>query len=329
MLSVTFGFQILVIQPANRRISGAPTLNWTMPQPVGDVRIAGTRGSEDLKESCELTVFGTGYSSEEDARFSGIQMSSWLRVTSALSVLGFDLGDQRQLSWLAQEVVERFEADPGNAGCFLTLDVHGLITFEERGRPLRPAVRISQAASSIMVVQSSDQVFADLTFVASAVTSVSDSVSMACDLISTAEHLASDDARFLTHFYAMECLAEPPERIDEGREWVEQALLDLRNERGWLDPADRESLMGAVSRLKRRSTKWALIDLARQTRPNDPNIDQVVTRAYGRRNERVHPGTAKQPLGDLVAIVLPLLQDELRYILQLGPPSETETIGPT
>lgn len=315
---MTFGFQILVVQPSNRRISGPQTLNWTMPQPVGEVRIAGTRGSEDLKESCELTIFGTGYGSEEEARSSGIQMSSWLRVTSALSVLGFDLGDQRQLSWLAQEAVGCFEAEPENAGCFLTPDVHGLVTFEERGRPLRFAMRVSQPASSIMVIQSSDQVYNDLAFVSSAVTSVSDSVSMACNLISTAEHLGSDEARFLTHFYAMEALLEPPLRIDEGQEWVERALSDLKKQGGWIDPADRESLIGAVSRLKWRSTKWALIDLARRTRSDDSNVNQLVTRAYETRNQRVHPGAVKQPLGDLVATILPLLQDELRYLLQLG-----------
>lgn len=75
----------------------------------------------------------------------------WVRVASALFILGFDVGRDLQMSWLGDEVKAALEAKLRREGKFLVDDVHGLLVYEEQGEPVRPAL----SAAPIVVQQSS------------------------------------------------------------------------------------------------------------------------------------------------------------------------------
>jgi len=310
---MTYGFQILALLPGNRRVSGEAPITWTLPQPVGTVQIVASGGAANLDDSSELTIYGSGFESENVAKISGETLISWLRVTSALGVLGFDIGGERQLSWFAPEVEAAWEAAPENEGRFLTPDFHGLITFEERGRPTRMSLR-----GTFTVTQSANRVHEDLQRIAAAVTSLPVGVAVACDLLSVSEHLLTDEAKFLTYVYAMEALVERTNRSVEGVAWIDNAIANLKNTEVWSEPKDRDAIIGAIGQLKLRSIRWSLRDLAMRTRPDDSSVAALVDDAYSLRGDLVHPDRARRSVDQLMPLILALIQDEIRFLLNLG-----------
>jgi len=147
---LSWGFQAVIVQPNQRRVTGIPGQTWELPSPVGRVRVVGNMGAADLKESGELTFFGSGYPTQSEAEVAGRLFRSWLAVASAVGTFGFDLGNDNLMSWLTPEAAEDWEAAPENAGRFLARDVHGLEVFEERARRFgRRFGQLSWSSSSL------------------------------------------------------------------------------------------------------------------------------------------------------------------------------------
>ena len=165
---MTFGFQQVVRLPTNFRVTGIPCDVWEFPDPVGQVLVTGlcnpgvleaapeVRVSE-VRKSEELGFYGSGYSAEGEARAAGEQLAAWLRVTSALHDLGFDLGDGAMLTKLSPHRKADEEKHLG-ANNFLVDDVHGLITFEDRGRTRRLMLRLHANDLTVLVLLTTDQV---------------------------------------------------------------------------------------------------------------------------------------------------------------------------
>ena len=233
-----------------------------------------------------------------DATIAGKRLVAWLRVSSALRDLGFDVGDGAPQSFFSSERTALFEPQLGSED-FLVDDVHGLIAFEERGRARRMKLRLHVVDANVLVLSSAEQVRVALQYVAANVEDISDSVALACDLLSSMPHLARDDAKFLTCFYALEALVEQAERTDDGRAWVDAALADLKSRSGWSDSEDLASLKSAVDGLRKTSMRSTLIRLAREMKSAEPGAEDLIRSAYRLRNERVHAHTTLTPLDDI------------------------------
>ena len=185
----TWGFRLVVLLPASRRISGETCQTWSLPEPVGDVQLSAAK--ETLQDAQELLFRGCGYATERAAHSAGTLFRDWLRVASRLLVLGFDVDSDLPPSWLGDEVRAATEAILRQSGRFLTTDVHRLLVYEETGGP----ARVSARAAGIVVQQSSTVLENVLTI--ARCSPLTDEQSLACDLVSLAEHEASDRARFL------------------------------------------------------------------------------------------------------------------------------------
>lgn len=146
----------------------------------------------------------------------------WVRVASALFIHGFDVGRDLQMSWLGDEVKAALEAKLRREGKFLVDDVHGLLVYEEQGEP----VRLALSAAPIVVEQSSIAL-ENVLAIASGST-LTDEQSLACDLVSLAEHEGSDRARFLILVTAIEVLAERSERAGGFRTVVERFIEEAK-----------------------------------------------------------------------------------------------------
>jgi hypothetical protein len=182
----TWGFHLVVLLPANRRLSGETRQTWSLPEPVGEVELAVAGAT--LQEAGDLTFRGSGYASEEDAQAAGELFRDWLRVASALFVLGFDVGSDLPPSWLGDEAKAAFEAKLHQKRKFLVSGVQRLLVYEEQARPVRVIARADG-----IIVQQSSTVLENVLSVASE-SALTDEQSLACDLVSLAEHEVSERA---------------------------------------------------------------------------------------------------------------------------------------
>ena len=324
---MTFGFQQVIALPLNNRLVGAQNQTWTLPLPVGAVRVCGLCSQDainsddlaaralELNQNDELTFFGSGFAAEGDAKHAGERLGGWLRITSALESLGFDLGDQTARSGFTPEGLKAFFSLGENE--FFTSDVHGLITYDEHGSAKRPRMRMHTAIPLVVVSLPSEKVLAKLRFVAERVGDIPDKVTLSCNLLSSVPHLAQSDAKFLTLMYALEALAPPTSRKDEGRRWVESAIADLKTQTDWLDTSDQDSLLGAMSTLLKKSIKVSLIDHARSSHARPEESEALIRKAYKLRNERVHPRGPLSPLDEIVQSLTLFIQESLANVLDL------------
>lgn len=319
----TWGFQLVVLLPENRRLSGETRQTWSLPEPVGDVKFSAA--GETLQDARELTFRGSGYATEEAAQLAGELFRDRLRVASALFGPGFDVGGDLPQSGLGDDVKAAFEAKLRQDGKFLVPDIHGLVVYEEQGEP----VRFSLRAAGI-VIQQSSTVLKNVLTIASG-SPLTDEQSLACDLVSLAEHEVSDRARFLILVTAMEVLADRPKRTGGLRTLIEHFIKEAERSRtaGGPDEEGRySSLLGGLKDLRSESISWSIRDLAVRSRPDDPRVPGLVRRIYSCRGTLLHKGRPTEDLRALLASAQELVRDMISYAVSLGvgpknsPPSE-------
>lgn len=310
---MTWGFQLVVRPPSAKQIAGDADQTWALPIPVGNVDLT-IQPPRPPGGPMELVFRGGGFPSEEEAERAGRAFRDWLRLADALEAFGFDLGKDTPVSMVGTAVRPDLEARLATEGGFLVDDVHGLITYEERGdRPLRFAMR-----ARAIVSQSSDSL-REAVARASASPDLTSELSIACDLVSLMARESSDRGRLLTLVAAMEVLAEQPERtgsvlalvdgfINEAKKAHDESLVQHEKE-------ELNSLLSSLSYLRNISISASVRELAARVRPGDPNVGALVTRSYKCRSELVHDGTSKQDPSALWPDLLQLLQEAIIYLL--------------
>jgi hypothetical protein len=313
---VTWGFQLVVLLPANRRLNGETRQTWSLAEPVGDVSLSAA--GEALQDAGEITFRGSGYATEGAAQSAGECFRDWVRVASALSGLGFDVGrDSRRLSWLGAEV----EANLRREGQLLVDDVHGLVVFEEHGEPFRLTARAGGT-----VVQQSSIAYENVLAIASG-SALTDEQSLACDLVSLAEHEGSDRTRFLILVTAMEVLAERQERAGALRALVERLIVEAEHSRNAAGPDEKgrySSLVGGLRELLSESIASSIRDLAALSRPDDSDVRRLANRIYTCRSDLVHEGRSTEDPRDLLGTTQELVRDMIRHTLSHGAEPERD-----
>jgi hypothetical protein len=290
---------------------------------VGDVQLFSA--SETLQDAQELIFRGCGYATEGAAQSAGALFRDWLRVASALLVLGFDVDSDLPPSWFGGEVKAALEAELRQDGKFLTTDVHRLLVYEEQGEP----VRVSSRAAGI-VAQQSSTVLENVSTVARC-SPLTDEQSLACDLVSLAEHEASDRARFLILVTAMEVLAERPARTGRLLAVVEHLIEEVKRSQTAAKPDEEgqyASLLSGLEDLRLESISRSIRNLAVRSRPGDSRVPGLVRRIYRCRNGLIHSGRPTEDLRDLLTTTQGLVRDMIGHTVSVGteprdsPPSE-------
>jgi len=236
----------------------------------------------------------------------------WVRVASALFILGFDVGRDLQMSWLGDEVKAALEAKLRREGKFLVDDVHGLLVHEEQGEPVRPAL-----SAAPIVVQQSSIALENVLAIASGST-LTDEQSLACDLVSLAEHEGSDRARFLILVTAIEVLAERSERAGGFRTVVERFIEEAKRSQTEAGPDEEgrySSLLSGLTGLRSESISWSIRDLAVRSRPDDSGVRGLASRLYQCRSQLVHGGRSTEDPRGLLTTTQELVRDMISHTL--------------
>ncbi len=144
--------------------------------------------------------------------------------------------------------------DPANEGVIITDDVHGLYTFEEKGKPARLSMR-----GSFTVEQSSERVCEATSAIAAQSIAPNSEQALACDLVSLSEHENSNRTKFLLIVTAMESLAERAERIGPPRLMVDEYIEEVKLKELKLARSEGlESLLGGLEDLRQESISGAI-----------------------------------------------------------------------
>jgi Apea-like HEPN len=311
---MSWGFQVLVQLPDTRRLSGEPQQTWSLPAPVGDVRLVATSPAADLTESSELAFYGSGYPSGAEAGASGELFQNWLRVASALNNLGFDLGDGKLLSWLSDAMKESLIQDPANEGLLVTDDIHGLYIFEETGKPSRFGMR-----ATLTVSQTSSKAYDITKEVASRGHVLSAGMALACDLVSLSEFEGSNRMKFLLIVTAMEALAERADRTGQPRQLIDEYIEEIGQRARSVDGQDFKSLLSAMKDLRQESISGSIRRLTEFARPGDGEARKFASRIYKCRSQLVHNGRTDESVDELFPIAEGLIHDMLRQLMLSSP----------
>ena len=176
----------------------------------------------DAHATSELILKGSGYTSEREARRAGQITRSGLRATGVDCHVPMDLGPDRPPGFFfrgARETLER------QLGVQIQADVHGLQTYEESGRP----IHFGPAPASIIQSWPLAKFVATLNDRLRDPPVLSDDLTLAIDLYSSAMFELSLRARFITLVTALEVLSVRRLRSPETLQHVDMLVALTRS----------------------------------------------------------------------------------------------------
>ena len=150
---------------------------------------------------------------------------------------------------------------------------------------------------------------------------MTDEQSLACDLVSLAEHEGSDRARFLILVTAIEVLAERSERAGGFRTVVERFIEEAKRSQTEAGPDEEgrySSLLSGLTGLRSESISWSIRDLAVRSRPDDSGVRGLASRIYQCRSQPVHGGRSTEDPRGLLTTTQELVRDMISHTLSLG-----------
>jgi hypothetical protein len=261
--------------------------------------VAGPGQDATFRDATEIFFFGRGYRSRDEAERAGALARNVVRLASAGSGLGLDVGRQdRPRSRLGQVTINKMAAYG-----FLGLpDVHGLQVYEETGPPTVLRFDATMAVRTPMT-----------RFSAMLRDRVSDAADMdsgravACDLWAQAGFESSQVSALFNLVTALEVLSERREREGPSAGLVEIFLEEIGKAMSGAEKAVQsqlDSLMGGVSDLRCESIRAAVRRLVESVPAgrlsNDVSPVQLFSRSYEARSQLIHDGVTSMDLGALI-----------------------------
>lgn len=241
------------------------------------------RSVEDkpIGESKLISVWGSGYGSEDEAKSAGIQWRSVMQRALAGVGIGANFGLRNpDMGGLVDSELERIKEDTG----FTVLrDSWDVLVFRSEPQPRFISIFGEvEKSSPVEVVKAS---------IAGAHRVSADPVNEVAFDLFTASMRSSyvADARLVLLVMAIECLVERVKRPEVTCEHIEQLVRDtLGNDA--LDERERESLANALRSLRNESTRQAARMLSDQLDPGlypeEPTA--LIKEAFDMRNALVH-----------------------------------------
>jgi hypothetical protein len=267
---------------------------------VGQVSmVAGPGQDATFRDAAEVFFFGRGYLSREEAERAGVLVRNVVRLASADSGLGLNVGRQdRARNRPGQAVIDKMAAEG-----FLALpDVHGLQVYEETGTPAVIRVDATLAVRTPMAkfrARLADRVpdAADL----------DNDRAVACDLWAQSGFESSQVSALFSLVTALEVLGERREREGPAAELVEAFLEEIREavpEAGEKVRSQLNSLLSGAEGLQRESIGAAVRRLAESVPASEVGDGispiELVRRSYKARSELIHKGATRMDLGALI-----------------------------
>jgi hypothetical protein len=238
-------------------------------------------------------------------------LRDWVRLAGALDGGGYSVATGVDLSRLRGRSRGRVESVLKKMDGNMILDQeHGLQVYDEP-RVLHFALQVRRT------VTQSSQLIRDSVARAGQSPELTNSQSVACDLLCLVHRERSDRSRIITLVAAMDVLAASSERTRTARALLEQFIYEVElaeaestDQGEWEDLA---ALREALHRQKATSSSIAVRQLARQARPSDPEMAAGIARAtFDCRRKLARDEGTDYDLRALHCEALTLVQDMLR-----------------
>jgi hypothetical protein len=261
-------------------------------------------GATTIRDSSALSIAGTGFLSDADAREAGARVKQALTFAAVELRMGIDVGKDKFLSGFGEIVKDQARKQ----GVRLLDDVHGLVVYPEDLE-----VRFSYSRARLTAVRNKGR-FVEVFTRAFAQTKPLDSkTALSVELFVSSFFEASPRAQLLAMLSAVEALAE--QELQGGK------ILAVVNEsivRAKMLPEgpSKQTLLSRLGELRRESISASCRRLISSLL--SPQDAERFTEIYGARSKLLHEGSL--PKGaDLAAMVRDLEDITARFLgSQLG-----------
>jgi hypothetical protein len=269
---------------------------WTLADPAAPDEVVVLRSTPDppvsLGDARQLSLFGSGYSSEPAARAAAERWRDALFAAFARFAVGADFGDRAPGSAFTEHGLRTLEAQLGHRALN---DVHGIMTFECDPKP----TFVSQGLE-MTIGKNPDTLRRAIDHAAAIGIRLTAQQRVAFDLYSASFFLPVADARFLMLMMAVETLISLEPRSDQARQHV--ASLMAATKASHLEESEIHSIVSMLGWLKNESISQAGRRLAASLGDHRYGGDlpvQFFTSCYKLRSDLVH-GNYPRPSRDEV-----------------------------
>lgn len=272
----TYGFRIRFLLPGDYAINvDAETLDIPLPS-VGLTLVLRSMPESSIRKSRNLTIRGSGFPSEDEARACGRRTKNALMLCGARLRTGFDVGKDKARSGVGKVVKERAR----EIGVRLLDDVHGLSVFPED----RPVLVFSVSASAV-IGKPATRFVEEFGKAYEMSPEFSPKQSLALELYNASKFELSLRARFLTPVIAVECLStqeeQPRHVLDHVKELV---ALTKKSFKG----PEKGRILSHLGELKKESISKSCRDLV--GKHLGAEVAKLFKKCYDTRGKIVHDG---------------------------------------
>lgn len=272
----TYGFRIRFLLPEESAIDyDAEILDIPLPS-VGLTLVLRSVPESSIRKSRNLTIRGSGFPSEDEARACGRRTKNALMLCGARLRMGIDVGKD----WQPPVRIKGLEAMDRYKGVRLLPDVHGLSVFPEDKPVDFPCVKLSRVS-----LKAATEFVEELGKAYEIAPKLTDKQSLALELYGAAHFESSLRARFLTLVIAVECLSTQEEQPQHVLDHLKE-LMELTEKS--LEAPKREEIVARLGNLKRESISESCRELV--GRYLGPDAVKLFKDCYDARGKIVHDG---------------------------------------
>jgi len=268
-------------------------------------------GAQQIKDASELLVKGGPYSSDLDARLAGQACNSAMKLVCTRLRIGVNFGKQGSKTGEFTEFgLRQLEA---SANLPVIDEVEGVMVYETNPPPRI----VSVGNATIRMLMQANRFGKCYTEAIKVMSGFTPKEELALELYHSSFFETSMRTRFLTLVIAVEALLEPADRGQAAKSHVHSMIKATKNNLV-LSPAERQSILGSLSWLRKDSISKTARDYVEQKlgsrKYHGMPAKDFFTVCYNLRSTLVHNGTSLNGdgnVGDFVATLEELVSDLL------------------
>lgn len=296
---MTFSFRIRVNRSPTDTIQTEES-ELTLASHSNDQQIVlRSRNEMPIKESDQLSLVGSGFSTEEQANSAGHKYQIALMAALAKVRVGADFGQRAAKGVFTKHGLKWVEEKTG----VRTLNnVHGLMVYKTEPKP-----KFASMGGQITRGTNRDSFLTALTTSINNNSIITDRELVAFTLFNASFFQPTSDSRFILLVMAIEALIEPVSRTPESIALVDSMIKGVKDKP--LDEKEKTSIIGSLGWLKKESINQAGKRLVSSRLPagsnyNDLSPAMFFSKCYQLRSNLVHgnmPFPTFEEIGNVVA----------------------------
>lgn len=242
----TYGFRLRFFLPEGSVINhDSETLEIKLDSaPSSIIKLASNTGMA-LKKSYDLSMFGTGFSSEDEAYNCGIRIKNSLFFCTTQLQMGVDCGKDKSSSGIGKIIKDKLKEQ----GILLLDNVHGLSAYPED-----KIVRFGGISAAVTIGRPSEKFAEDFKKAYEVSLNFSDKLSLSFELYGASHFEKSLRAKFLSLITAIESLCEQENNSEAAVRHIEDLINQtISNFHG----PEKESIINRLGQLKKESISRA------------------------------------------------------------------------